>query len=389
MHRALRRSRETLVAVVIGSTLILDPAAAHAAASSQTSVRDSVLRTSASEDPAVSRIIATSPTDSELASANNKALVRKLVRCVDLDGENFCLHAGFIDEDIKSDAFWNRLSTPTAAGSDASLPALLRVFAAQPKAERLAAEVAMVREARQAVGKVKLGKLAGQGKLPDKALLDRYSELKPIVAKAAAHARVTRRAYTAADPTTVYFTVIGDAAARRQTRSYYCGPATLQMIDGADDGGYDSQESWDSDLGTTTSGTAISAMVREVNAKTSWDSRGGPYAVVSVADWTTTTYWNRITNQIGYYRAPVIEHPRLHNDYHTYLSTTGGYSGHFQPGRGYQVDSAGTRYILVLEPFNEPDWTNYTTRTWGPQRVRVDRALAGNKANSNFKNIGI
>lgn len=81
-----------------------------------------------------------------------------------------------------------------------------------------------------------------------------------------------------------------------------------------------------------------------------WAAKGGTYAVVSVATWTVDGYWSRITNQIGYYGAPVIEHPLLHKNYHKYLSTSGGYSGHFQPGRRYQVDSYGTRWMLVLEP---------------------------------------
>jgi hypothetical protein len=86
---------------------------------------------------------------------------------------------------------------------------------------------------------------------------------------------------------------------------------------------------------------------------------------------------------------PVLEHPILHNDYHSYLSTSGGYGGHFQVGRGYHVDSTGDRFVRIFEPYNEPDWTGWTATTWGPQQVQAFKALDANQANSSFKNIGI
>lgn len=189
----------------------------------------------------------------------------------------------------------------------------------------------------------------------------------------------------------VTYKVMRDSDARRQVKSNWCGPATMQMIDGGDPkdtNGFDSQASWANDLGTRSSGTSITSMVRQINGKTSWDDRAGKYAVVSVTGWSADRFWRAITRQIGYYGAPHVQHPKLLKRFHPYLA--GDHGGHFQVGRGYTRTSDGRRFLHLLAPYNEPDWNgNYTNNTWGPRRIGLVNALDANKANVGHKNIGI
>lgn len=345
-------------------------------------------------DPAVEFIVRTSPTDEELRKASSGAqLVRLLVRCVDLDGETYCLHIGFTEADTSAPDFWTALSEAAANESTgpgtgaASLSVVLQELAAHKRVDRVAAEVEQVRAARAAVGKVKLLRYRSLNRPVPPSLFNAYPELRSINSRAVSRHTRWKRAVTAVEPVT--YKVMSDSDAKRQVKSYYCGPASIQMIDHGDDGTFETQDTWANRLGTTTGGTAITNMVQQINERTAWDAAAGNYTVVSVANWDNDRYWNAITNQVGYYGAPYLAHPLLHSDYFGYLSTSGGYSGHFQPGRGYQVQSDGDRFVHILEPYNEPDWTGWTTTTWGPRTVRLYKALNAEKANSSFQNIGI
>jgi hypothetical protein len=292
-----------------------------------------------------------------------------------LDGKHYCLHVGFTDEDIKADAFWQRLAAPQPSSmtGGGTFVGLLREFAAKPQPERRSADMAEMREARAAVGRVWLSEMQAAGRAPSPDFLDRYPELRPILAVAEQGARSSHtQMLMAGSPVT--YDALPSSVARRQVQSYYCGPASFQMIDGGGDGTYQTQAHWAGQLGTTTNGTAITSIVSKINSQTAWDNHGGSYATVSVAGWNTDTYWSQVTSRIGYYGAPVLEHPILHNDYHSYLSTSGGYGGHFQVGRGYHVDSTGDRFVRIFEPYNEPDWTgcDQCESTEAHRRSRTD-----------------
>jgi hypothetical protein len=172
----------------------------------------------------------------------------------------------------------------------------------------------------------------------------------------------------------------------RQVKSYWCGPASFQSIDWADDKVRDTQAGWAADLGTTTGGTSLSSMVKLTNAKTDWDLKAGPYIVQSVEDWTAEQFMTVHRNHLGDAQpAPVIEHPMLLKQYFPYLKFS--HSGHYTVGRGY---SDNTDTISYFEVFNEADWNSRGNETWGIQAgIPAATLLAATKANASFQNIGL
>ena len=66
-------------------------------------------------------------------------------------------------------------------------------------------------------------------------------------------------------------TVMSTDRVQAQVRTYWCGPTTMQMIAWGWSGEKRKQQHWARRLGTTTSGSAITDMVRVVNQDTGWD----------------------------------------------------------------------------------------------------------------------
>lgn len=328
------------------------------------------------------------PSNAELVGMSHGELARALVRCQQLDGETYCLQVGFTDEDVTSAEFWQDIersaNEPSSFAGAMSLRDRLDQLAAMTAADRQDAEDAEITDAAQAVGSFKLLEYRSLGQEPPGGFWADYPDLKADDDEARLEGGAARWA-AAMDPhdPPVEYKIMPDGTARRQVRSYYCGPATMQMIDGGDprDDAFDSQLSWDRDLGTTTNGTWIGALRQQINVKTAWDRRGGKYKLVRVRGWSNGRFWGAITHQIGFLGAPYVTHPKLHSNTHPYLSTQGGYGGHFQPGRGYQRTSDGRRFVMIFEPFNEPDWTSYTKRTWGLRHVSIGNALTADQRN--------
>jgi hypothetical protein len=138
-----------------------------------------------------------------------------------------------------------------------------------------------------------------------------------------------------------------------QTRTYWCGPTSMQMITWGWKGKDLGQAYWASKLGTTTSGTGISSMVKVVNQNTGWDkpSYAGPYIVLDIGDWTFRKWMLLMARHIVDYRAPVILHPVLLTQFYPYLDHDG--SGHFQVGRGYEKRPGKTPLLGYFEPWNQ------------------------------------
>ncbi|MEU4392370.1 C39 family peptidase [Kribbella sp. NPDC023855] len=169
-----------------------------------------------------------------------------------------------------------------------------------------------------------------------------------------------------------------------QERGYWCGPATFQSIDWADDKQKDTQASWAKDLGSTSSGTAITAMVKQTNLKTNWDLAAGSYIVQSVGHWNTQKFFAVHRSHLGDGKpAPIIEHPQLLKRYFPYLAFN--HSGHFQVGRGYDAQK-GT--IAIFEVFNERRFNSRGNVTHGPKNVPASALFNATLANS-FKNMGL
>lgn len=320
---------------------------------------------------AIDKLVATGPTRQRLVGMSRGELADELIRCTRFDDASYCLNVGFTSEATGSKAFENRTRRMAAEGGsktgDMSLGQRLEMLAALPTAERRAVEEAELESAAEAADEIVAMNEVRDGNL-----------------SASAVQRLARRA-------PANRLLFADSGARRQVKSYYCGPATLQMIDGNDpgDGTFDTQASWAADLGTEAAGaTWIGDMVAQVNAKTAWDNTAaGNFVVQSISNWDKEDYWITVKLMIGDWGTPYIEHPRLHSDYYAYLSTSGGYGGHFQMGRGYKTAADGTRYVHIFEPYNEPDWTGYTATTWGARRATLANVIAANKANQ--ANIGI
>jgi hypothetical protein len=169
-----------------------------------------------------------------------------------------------------------------------------------------------------------------------------------------------------------------------QEKGYWCGPATFQSIDWADDNQRDTQASWAKDLGTTSSGTGISAMVQQTNLKTKWDIAAGTYIVQNVGHWTPQKFFEVHQNHLGDGApAPVIEHVQLLKRYFPYLAFN--HSGHYQVGRGYDRNT-GT--IGIFEVFDERRFNSRGNVTDGPKNIPATALFNATLANS-FQNIGL
>ncbi|GAA1522684.1 C39 family peptidase [Kribbella lupini] len=169
-----------------------------------------------------------------------------------------------------------------------------------------------------------------------------------------------------------------------QDKGYWCGPATFQSIDWADDKQKDTQASWAKDLGATTSGTAITSMVKQTNLKTNWDLAAGTYIVQNVSHWTPAKFLQVHQNHLGDGApAPVIEHVQLLKRYFPYLAFN--HSGHYQVGRGYDTKA---KTIGIFEVFNERRFNSRGNVTDGPRNIPATAMFNATLANS-FKNIGL
>jgi hypothetical protein len=138
-----------------------------------------------------------------------------------------------------------------------------------------------------------------------------------------------------------------------QVRSYWCGPAVLQMIWWGWHARPGRQRYFARRLGTTTEGSSISDMVREVNGSTGWDlpRRAGSYVVLDIGGWRFRRWLRLQMRHVADFRAPVVLHPVLEKRFFPYLDDDA--SGHFQVGRGYDKNGDGPALLSFFEPWNQ------------------------------------
>jgi hypothetical protein len=138
-----------------------------------------------------------------------------------------------------------------------------------------------------------------------------------------------------------------------QTRTYWCGPTSMQMIAWGWRNRKQSQEHWAQRLGTTTSGTSIYDMVRVVNQSTGWDGKdhAGPYVVLDIGKYSFTQWELLMMRHIHDYQAPVVLHPILLKQFYPYLDDDA--SGHYQVGRGYAKNGDKPDVLSYFEPWNQ------------------------------------
>jgi hypothetical protein len=335
-----------------------------------------------------------------------------MLRCFKLDTENYCLGLGFVDKLPTGAQLQELVSPPTLRAADEvgveqDIPTgdltpadFVAQRAAMPKSRRVTAELDEMQAAWNGRAKAReLRELVAADTPPVNPQTSTEEQTPEATATPTATPTVvpTRTAPTVgpskpvpSTPTTPAVPVKTPASAyimkgfqTSQEKGYWCGPATFQSIDWADDNQKDTQASWAKDLGSTTGGTAISAMVKQTNVKTAWPKSAGTYVVQNVSDWNAQTFFAVHQKHLGVYKAPVIEHVQLLKRYFPYLAFN--HSGHYQVGRGYDKKN-GT--IAIFEVFNEHRFNSRGNVTNGPRNIPASALFNATLANT-FQNIGL
>jgi hypothetical protein len=309
----------------------------------------------------------TSPTRSTASATSQPKLAaqqaqqaQQLMRCFQLEKENYCLGLGFVDKRPDPTRIGLAATSAEATGTKTGAVSVADFVARRASLgdnDRLVAELDELRTAWDGREKARALRTAGTSTGTGTFLAQRV-------------------------PPAQYYLMYGYQTS--QERSYWCGPATLQSIDWADDRYKDSQASWARALGTTSAGSAITSMVRQTNAMTNWDLRAGTYIAQSVSTWSWQKFFSVHQTHLGDGTpAPIIEHPQLLRRYFPYLAFNHG--GHFQVGRGYSK-TYGT--ISIFEVFNERRFNSRGYVTSGTKNIPASALFNATLANR-FKNIGL
>jgi len=335
------------------------------------------------------QVTETSPGDPMLRSTAAEQATQ-VMRCFKLESENYCLGLGFVDQVPTGAEVTESVTAPNvsadaepgagpggeqAVATGALSPAeFVAERAAMPKTARVNAELEEMQTAWDGRDKARTLRLLGTSGTANGGTVE-DPPTKPPPPPLASPTPVKPK------PTSAY---IMKGYETSQEKGYWCGPATFQSIDWADDKQKDTQTSWAKDLGATSSGTAISAMVKQTNLKTTWDIAAGTYIVQNVSHWDTQKFFTVHQNHLGDGApAPVIEHVQLLKRYFPYLAFN--HSGHYQVGRGYDK-AKGT--IGIFEVFNERRFNSRGNVTNGPKNIPASALFNATLANQ-FKNIGL
>jgi hypothetical protein len=336
----------------------------------------------------------TSPSDPMLRVSTAEQS-KQVMRCFRLEEENYCLGLGFVDQ-IPTGAQISATVTEPAAGTtgevrveqdidtgDQSPAAFVEQRAALPKGLRVGAELDEMQTAWDGRDKARALRLFDAPSATTETPPTSPPTTPPTTPEPTRSTPSTPASPTAPKPlpSSAY---IMNGFQTSQDKGYWCGPATFQSIDWADDQQKDTQASWAKDLGSTSSGTGISSMVEQTNLKTKWDLAAGTYIVQNVKGWTAQKFLAVHQRHLGDAApAPVIEHVQLLKRYFPYLAFN--HSGHYQVGRGYDMNK-GT--IGIFEVFNERRFNSRGNTTNGPKNIPASAMLNATLANS-FKNIGL
>ena len=305
-------------------------------------------------------------------------LAAALVRCADFDGQRYCLHTGWTESSegevqarfaTAARAIAARPAPATTTG-DLDELATLRRYARMSPSAREAEERAELVQAARSVAKVWLLRHDIEGVDIPASFLAEHPE-----AVATSQAQPAARTQASSSPTsssaspsdgtgsarkTKRFkdypqrdTVLNPKQVAEQKRTYWCGPTTMQMIAWGWKDKDLGQAHWAGKLGTTSSGTGISDMVRVVNSSTGWDreSHAGAYIVLDISNYGYKKWQRLLMRHITDYKAPVVLHPILLKKYYPYLDDDA--SGHFQAGRGYDRRGDKSNLIGYFEPWDQ------------------------------------
>lgn len=357
----------------------------------------------------VQNVIATAPDSSMLRATALGDQSKQVMRCFKLEAENYCLGLGFVDQvptgaELRAAATAPEVVADSGSGTEQDIATgaltpgeFVTERSAMSDGSRLDAELDEMQAAWDGREKAKALRemdAAVEQPAPQSTTPPATPPVTPPATPPATPVTpkpptspgtpVTPKPPVTAPvklPSTAY---IMKGYQTSQDKGYWCGPATFQSIDWADDKQKDTQASWAKDLGATTSGTAITAMVKQTNLKTNWDLAAGTYIVQNVGHWNTQKFFTVHQNDLGDGKpAPVIEHVQLLKRYFPYLAFN--HSGHYQVGRGYDAKK-GT--IGIFEVFNERRFNSRGNVTDGPKNIPASALFNATLANS-FKNIGL
>lgn len=307
----------------------------------------------------IDRVVAEGMQQSRVsAKATPGRLAETQVRCAEFEGQNYCLGQGWT-EDSEAQVQYQagrEISISARRGStentgDLSFADSLRQRAAMSPQARAKAERQELTDAAKSVAKVILLRYEIQGiPLPD-GFLARHPEAR-LVSRAGSSAATGAQRKKASDYPQ-RSTIIRANKASEQVRSYWCGPATMQMIEHSWSGTREPQSTWAKRLGTTTSGSAITSLVSVTNRYTGWDNanRAGTYITLDIRNYSFNQWYLLMMRHIEDYRAPVILHPLLYKEWYPYLDDNA--SGHFQMGRGYDKRGSKPDKLSYFEPWNQ------------------------------------
>jgi hypothetical protein len=379
----------------------------------------------------IDRVVAAGRSAGRLGTKAGLARAAQLVRCAELDGQRYCLGVGWT-EDTEADVRARvtsaarvsaRATGRTTTGDLDAGAALTRTARMSPKA-RAAADRAELEGAAQSVAKVWLLRHEILGEPLPADFLDRHPEARAAAASAkkptatptptptvtptpsapttpivAASATPTPTANATATPTTAPPAKTGRDYPKRdeildptrvaeQTRSYWCGPTAMQMIAWGWAGKAKTQDVWAKRLGTTSSGTGMTDMVRVVNSNTGWDkpTYAGKYITLDVGGWSYKQWMLLMMRHISDYKAPVVLHPILRKRYYPYLDDDA--SGHYQVGRGYNKNGKKAALLGYFEPWNQQRFDPSEPRI---ERVQWRNAYKSYRANQDhfLHNLGV
>lgn len=289
------------------------------------------------------------------ATARPAALLRAEVRCARFEGQQYCLHAGWTD--TPASQLVSELAARTSAArarsarsehtGDLDLVSQVRAHASRTPRAQARAERAELTAAAQSVAKVWLLRHQVQGTPLPRGFLARHPEVRVAGRSAGA---------TAVKPASAYpqrWAFLRNERVSEQIRSYWCGPASMQMIAWNWYGRNQGQTLWAQRLRTTTSGTSINAMVWVTNAWTGWDrpERAGRYITLDIGRWSYAQWMLLLMRHYVDYVAPTINHPVLRKEFFPYLDDNA--SGHFQVGRGYDKRGSHPNLVSYYEPWNQ------------------------------------
>ncbi len=324
------------------------------------------------------------------------ALAAREVRCATFEELTYCLRLGWTDASPAEARTQMATAAARTTGSAVESTGDLEPLADLTRSARLApgpraaVDRAELTAAARAVAKVWTLRHEILGEPYPRGFWSRHADARPTVTSAAARGSATTAAtkkktikdYPRKD------TVLDPQQVREQVRSYWCGPASTQMIVWGWTGKKRTQRHWAGELGTTGSGTSISRIVKTINNKTGWDNKvhAGPYVTLDVKGWGYGKWYLLLARHIHDYQAPLVLHPILVKKYYPYLDDDA--SGHFQVGRGYFVRRDGVRMISYFEPWNQ--------RRFDPsepfiKRVQWQKAYRSYRANlaHPYHNIGV